>query len=87
MREEVISVVHREDVKAALCKRYGTIEKAQKALGFNGAQLRDYFAGKSTTAHDVVARELGFEPAHLKLVSGIVPKCGVEISARPGAAA
>ncbi len=76
LREEVIAVVHREDVKAALRKRYGTIEKAQEALGLKGQQLRDYFAGKSASAHAAIAKELNYEPEHLKVVSGIIPKCG-----------
>jgi lambda repressor-like predicted transcriptional regulator len=79
MREEVVQVVHVEDVKAALRKRYGTLEVAQRKMGLKGSQpLRDYLAGKSMASHAVVARELGYEPEHLRLISGIFPKCGEE---------
>jgi lambda repressor-like predicted transcriptional regulator len=88
MREEVVVVVHVEDVKAALRKRYGTLEVAQRKLGLRGAQpLRDYLAGKSMAPHAIVARELGYEPEHLRLVSGIVPKCGEQSDGRTERAA
>ena len=88
MREEVVLVVHVEDVKAALRKRYGSLEVAQRKLGLKGVQaLRDYLAGKSMTPHPVVARELGYEPEHLRLVRGLVPKCGEESASEQGEAA
>lgn len=88
MRQEVVQVVHVEDVKAALRKRYGTLEVAQRKMGLKGTQpLRDYLAGKSMAPHAVVARELGYEPEHLRLVSGIVPKCGEQSVDAPERAA
>lgn len=76
LREEVIIVVHVEDVKAALRKRYGTLEIAQSKLGLKNTQMSDYMRGNSTSAHEAVARELGYNPEHLKVVRGIVPKSG-----------
>ena len=50
--------MHKEDVKAELRKRFGSLDRAQEALGLKGQQLRDLLRGKSSAAHEAVAREL-----------------------------
>lgn len=71
--------VHKEDVKAELRKRYGSLEAAQSAMGFSGWKLRDLLRGRmSKRVHDAVARELGVNPDHLVITTGVVPKSGIK---------
>ncbi|WP_072379843.1 helix-turn-helix domain-containing protein [Novosphingobium sp. NDB2Meth1] len=69
--------VHKEDVKAALRKKYGSVEAAQAAMGFAGTQLRDLLRGRtSRNVHAAVAKELGIDPAHLVITTGVIHKSG-----------
>ena len=70
------TTVHREDVKAILRKRYGSLEAFQVAHGLEGQQVRDLLRGKSKTACAAVAEELGVDPEQLVITSGEVPVCG-----------
>ena len=72
--------VHKEDVKAALRKKYGSVEAAQAAMGFAGTQLRDLLRGRrSRPVHEAVAKELGYDPDHLEITIGVVHKSGEKI--------
>lgn len=69
--------VHKEDVKATLRKKYGSVEAAQGAMGFAGTQLRDLLRGRSSrNVHAAVAKELGLDPDHLEITTGVVHKSG-----------
>ncbi len=68
--------IHREDVKALLRKRYGSIEAFQALRGLSGQQVRDLFRGKSSKALPAVAQELGVEADHLVIATGEIPVCG-----------
>lgn len=78
LRRDTVSVVHKEDVKAELRKRFGSLDKAQDALGLKGQQLRDFLRGKSSVAHKAVAGALEINPEHLVVTSGIVPESGAQ---------
>tara|TARA_R100001132_G_C3247726_1_gene76040 strand:+ start:268 stop:585 length:318 start_codon:yes stop_codon:yes gene_type:complete len=70
--------MHKEDVKAELRKRFGSLDRAQEALGLKGQQLRDLLRGKSSAAHEAVARELAIEPDSLEITGGLVRQCGAK---------
>ena len=72
--------VHREDVKALLRKRYGSIEAFQAAHGLVGQQVRDLLRGKSNRALVAVAGEFGVEPDHLSITNEEIPLCGDAVS-------
>lgn len=72
----VTTTIHREDVKAALRKRHGTLEAFQEAAGLTGQQIRDLLRGKSKVALAAVAKELGLDPNHLIITGGAIPVCG-----------
>ena len=67
---------HREDIKALLRKRYGSVEAFQEACGLDGQQVRDLLRGKSNKARAAVAHELGVDPDQLVITSEEVPVCG-----------
>lgn len=70
------TTVHREDVKALLRKRYGSIEAFQELKSLTRQAVRDLLRGKSNAAKAAVANEFGVEPEHLEITSGPVPLCG-----------
>ncbi|MDX1966579.1 MAG: helix-turn-helix domain-containing protein [Planctomycetaceae bacterium] len=70
------TAIHREDVKALLRKRYGSIEAFQDARGLTGQQVRDLLRGKSNAAKAAVAEELEISPDHLVITTGTLPKRG-----------
>ena len=82
LRRDTVSVVHKEDVKAELRKRFGSLDKAQDALGLKGQQLRDFLRGKSSVAHEAVASALEINPQHLVVTSGIVPESGAKTNGK-----
>ena len=74
------TAIHREDVKAILRKRYGSVRAFSSARGVNGQQVRDLLRGKSGKARAVVATELGVEPDQLVITQGKLPLCGSDSS-------
>jgi len=76
---------HREDVKAILRKRYGSVEAFQSAKGLKGQQLRDFLRGKSTKALAAVAAELDLDPHELVITGCAIPICGID--SRPAGSA
>ncbi len=77
-----MSTFHREDIKAELRKRYGTLGAFQEAFGLKGQAVRDLLRGKSNAARAAVANVMGVDPAHLKITTAQVPLCGRHTSAR-----
>lgn len=75
-----MKTIHREDVKAALRKRYGSIENFATLVGMEAQAVRDLLRGKSNAAKAVVAKELGVAVDHLTIVTDIVPVCGANSS-------
>lgn len=71
--------VHKEDIKALLRKRYGSIGAFQKARGLVGQQVRDLMRGKSNAAREAIADELGIDPQHLVIITTI-PIAGIDSS-------
>lgn len=65
--------VHREDVRAELRKRHGTIAEFARVNGVSPQVIKDFFRGKSNAAKRMVARELGLDPDHMVLVTGTLP--------------
>jgi len=57
-----VAVCHRQDVKAALCKRYGTLAAFARAKGYSQEAVRDALHGRSKRLLDEIGRELGFAP-------------------------
>lgn len=84
MSTPATTVIHREDVKALLRKRYGSLEAFQHASGLDGQQVRDLLRGKSMKARAAVARELGVDPDQLVITSGEVPVCGAHSNTHAG---
>lgn len=74
------NVMHREDVKAVLRKRYGSIEAFALARGLKSQAVRDLLRGKARGPIREVARELGVKPEHLQISQG--PVCGTDSSAQ-----
>ena len=70
------TIIHREDVKAAIRKHHGTLEAFQQANGLKGQAVRDFLRGKSSAARSAVAKLLGVDPDHLVVTSERVPDCG-----------
>jgi len=79
------TIIHREDVKAILRKRYGSVEAFQEAQGLEGQQVRDLLRGRSAAARVAVAKELGVDPDQLVITSGAVPLCGAHSKRRSNA--
>lgn len=71
-----VITIHREDVKAELRKRFGSLEAFCEARGLESQQVRDLLRGKSSTARAAVANELGIDPDHFVITSGKLPICG-----------
>lgn len=69
--------MHREDVKAFLRKRFGSLEAFAAANGLLPQQVRDLLRGKSSAAKAAVAAELGIDPDHFVISSAPVPICGI----------
>lgn len=67
---------HREEVKAMLRMRYGSIEAFQNAKELGSQAVRDLLRGKSKTAHEAVAAEFGVDPDHFIITQEVVPVCG-----------
>lgn len=63
-------------MKAALRKRFGSLNAFQDARGLTGQQVRDLLRGKSNAAKAAVAAELGVAPDHLNITTEQVPVCG-----------
>lgn len=78
--------IHREDLKALLRKRYGSLEAFQLRKGLTGQQVRDLLRGKSSAALAAVAAELNIDPDHLTITTGLVPTCGNSPSSEPTSA-
>lgn len=72
----VMTTIHREDVKALLRKRYGSIENFASLSGIESQAVRDFLRGKSNAVKQLVAKELGVEPDHLTIIFNKVPLCG-----------
>lgn len=79
------TTVHREDVKATIRKRYGTVVAFQVARGLAGQQVRDLLRGKSNAALSVIADELGVDADQLVITSGKLPVCGTTSGKKAGA--
>ncbi|MBY0306427.1 MAG: helix-turn-helix domain-containing protein [Sphingomonas sp.] len=79
------NAVHKEDVKAVLRKRYGSIDAFQDAKGLSGQQVRDLMRGKSSAAREAVAQELGVDADHLVITSGKLPVSGNDSGKKAGA--
>ena len=70
------TVMHKEDVKAVLRKRYGSLEAFATARGVKSQAVRDLLRGKARGAVAEVAKELGLKPDQLKISQG--PDCGTD---------
>lgn len=68
--------MHREDVKALLRKRYGSIERFSAAKLLASQAVRDLLRGKSKRALPAVAAEVGVAPDQL-IITHDGPVCGV----------
>lgn len=71
--------MHREDVKALLRKRYGSIERFSAAKDLASQAVRDLLRGKSRRALAAVAAEIGVAPDQL-VITYDGPFCGVSHS-------
>jgi len=80
-----MTTIHREDVKAVLRKRYGSIENYAMLTGIESQAVRDLLRGKSNAAKAAIAEELGVEADHLIITSANVPNCGAHTKSRRGA--
>ena len=60
-------VMHPEEVKAAIRIRHGTLKQFAEDAQLTEDQVRDYLRGRSSTAHDAVAKLLKVAPKHLVL--------------------
>lgn len=76
--------MHREDVKALLRKRYGTLEKFAVIAGVEAQAVRDLLRGKSQRAHPEVAAEVGVEPGQL-VITHDVPVRGLHTNTHTAA--
>lgn len=74
------TAIHREDAKALLRKRYGSVRAFSAARGLDGQQVRDFLRGKSGKARAAVASELGVAPDQLVITQGKLPLCGRDSS-------
>lgn len=70
------TIMHREDVKAELRKRFGSLEQFAAARDLLPQQVRDLLRGKSNAAKAAVAIELGIDPDQLVITSDNLPVCG-----------
>ncbi|NML88382.1 transcriptional regulator [Sphingobium sp. TB-6] len=59
--------LHPHVVRGILRMRYGTMGKFSQSHGLNEYQLRDFLRGRSSTAKEVVAQELGIDPDQLTI--------------------
>lgn len=59
--------LHPERVRMILRMRYRTMEHFSKAYGLTKYALRDCLRGRSSTAKEAIAQELGVDPAHLTI--------------------
>ena len=75
------TTIHREDVKAQLRKRYGSLAAFSEARGLLAQQVRDLLRGKSNAAKAAVATELGVDPDQLVITSDSLPICGTHSNA------
>jgi len=75
-------VIHKEDIKAALRKQFGTINAFQEANGLRGQAVRDLLRGQSSTAKEAVARVMGVDPDHFVITSSRFPLCGAHSNRR-----
>lgn len=57
-----VAIWHRQDVKAALSKRYGSLTGFARAKGYKYEAVRDALHGKSSVLLDAIGGELGFAP-------------------------
>lgn len=57
-----VAVCHRQDVKAALSKRYGSLAGFARAKGYKEQVVRDVLQGRSKRLLDEIGMELGFAP-------------------------
>ena len=55
-----VTGIHKEDIKAALRKRHGTVAAFASARGLKAQQVRDWLRGRTSAAvAEQVVRELG----------------------------
>lgn len=60
-----VTVIHPEDVKAALRKRHGTVGEFARARGLKPQAVSDWLRGRtSAPVANAVAEELGFPVVH-----------------------
>jgi lambda repressor-like predicted transcriptional regulator len=62
-----VTTLHPEVVRARLRIIHGSLEKFAESNEIKSQAVRDLLRGQSSTAHDVVAKALGFEPDQLKI--------------------
>ena len=66
-----VTQMHREDVKAILRKRYGSIERFAATHKIQTQAVRDFLRGKSKTVLSTVAAEIGVKPDQLIITLGV----------------
>lgn len=65
-----VAIWHREDVKAALCKRYGSLAKFAREKGYKEEVVRSVLHGRSRKLLDEIGQELGFQPGCFAIERG-----------------
>ncbi len=74
------TTIHKEDVKAIIRKRYGSLEAFASARGVKSQAVRDLLRGKARGPIAEVADELGCDPDQLQISQG--PVCGAHSNPR-----
>lgn len=63
-------IIHREHVKAAIRVEHGSLEAFADHAGLKSQQVRDTLRGTSSSALLAIAKLLGANADHLKIVRG-----------------
>lgn len=62
-----MTVIHREEVKAAIRMKFGSVLAFANASGLKGEQVRDTLRGKSSRAMSAIASLLDIDVDHLTI--------------------